>query len=90
MPEHYEVYYRDILIGRLSVDENGRHAYKPEKAGIAAVEDRVCLLRVMKEGTDGYGEPIPFFQNRLYNMKRNGLHQMNYQTDWFWIREVME
>ena len=87
MPERYEVYYRDTLIGHLSVEAE-RYAYTPEKAGVAAVEDRACLLRVMKEGTDGYGEPIPFFQNRLYNMKRNNLRQVNYQTDCFTVKQV--
>lgn len=84
--EVYEVFYREVLIGILQVDPVGnRYRYLPEKEGVAAVESRACLLRVMKEGQD-WGEPIPFFQNRLYNMKRWKLRCVNYQTDNYTVR----
>lgn len=39
----------------------------------------------MIEGSQGFIEPIHFFSNRLMNMRRWNLHQVNYQTDYFWI-----
>ncbi len=88
--EQYEVFYRDVLIGILTVDlTNGNHRYVPNRDGVAKVEKTACLLRVMVEGTDGYSDPIPFFSNRLMNMKRSGLRQVNYQTDNFTIRQII-
>lgn len=87
--ERYELFYRDILIGTLEVDTiTKKHNYIPDADGVIAANDRACLLRVMKEGTGNFTEPIPFFDNRLRNMKRNGLHEINYQTDFFTLREV--
>lgn len=87
--EKYEVFYKDVLIGILTVDvADCKHRYEPNAEGVAKVESTACLIRVMKEGTDGFTEKIPFFENRLYNMKRAGLHEVSYQTDWFLIREI--
>lgn len=88
--ERYEVFYKDELIGMLSVNSAGRYCYEPIPDGVEAVKDSACLLRVMIDGSDGFGEPIPFFQNRLMNMKRFGLHQVNYQTDYYLIREITD
>lgn len=85
----YEVYYKDVLIGVLTVDAlEGKHCYEPNADGVAEVEGRVCLMRVMKEGTDGFEKKIPFFEERLRYMKRAGLHQLSYHTDWFLIKEI--
>ena len=89
--ERYELFYRDVLIGTLKVDPvTKKHHYIPEPDGVREVEDRACLLRVMREGTADFGEPIPFFDNRLRNMKRAGLHEVHYQTDCFTLREVLD
>lgn len=89
--ERYELFYRDVLIGTLEVDPvTKKHNYIPDADGVAEVSDRANLLRVMKEGTADFGEPIPFFENRLRNMKRFGLHEMNYQTDFFTLREMLD
>lgn len=85
--EHYEVFYRDTLIGYLTVDtKTDRYRYDPVPEGVAEVEETACLLRVMKEGQPEFGEPIPFFQNRIYNMKRWNLTVVNYQTDSYVMR----
>ena len=87
----YEVFYTDVLIGILTVDEDSdQYAYSPVSEGVSRVREKACLLKVMENGTDGFVPSIPFFANRLMNMKRWNLHQVNYQTDKFLIREIME
>lgn len=82
--ERYDVYYDQVLIGRLQVDtERNLYCYEQEASGVEKVKDRACLQRVMTEGSGGFTEPIPFFQNRIMNMKRAGLSVVNYQTDKF-------
>lgn len=89
--EKYEVFYKDTLIGILTVDTvEDRYCYEPNNEGVEKVKDTACLLKVMIEGSNGFIEPIPFFQNRLRNMKRLGLQVANYQTDWFIIRKIIE
>lgn len=89
--EKYEVFYKDTLIGILTVDViKNKYCYDPNYEGVEKVKDTACLIKVMIEGSNGFIEPIPFFQNRLMNMKRLGLQVGNYQTDWFVIREIME
>lgn len=87
----FNVYYDDVHIGVLTVNATRtRHRYEPNFEGVAAVRDRACLLKVMETGTDGFTDTIPFFENRLYNMRRWGLHTVNYQTDKFVLDEIME
>ena len=84
----YEVYYKDICLGILKVDTvSNRHAYTPYADAVQQVKEKACLIREMVEGTDGFVAPIPFFQNRLMNMKRNGLSQLRYHTDYFGIKK---
>ena len=85
--EQYAVYYRDIRIGTLRV-EGGKHWYLPCEAGVRAAEKHTFLTKEMREGTPGFEEPIPFFQNRLYQMKRWNMTEMNYATDYFLIRKL--
>ena len=88
--ENYQVYYKDILIGMLSIDGDYRYCYKPEFENVEKIKDSACLLRVMKEGTDGFEEPIPFFQERIRYMKLWKLGVINYQTDNFVIKKISE
>lgn len=89
LTKQYEVYYREFLIGYLIVEaEAEKHCYKPVLENVEHVKKKTSLIPEMLHGTKGYVEPIPFFQNRLMNMKRNGLKEINYQTDYFLIREV--
>lgn len=86
--EHYEVYYKDVLIGHLDVDDAGRHCYTVCQEGVEAVRDTVPLMSVMERGTDGYVKPIPFFYTRIGHMKQWNLTEINYQTDWFLLRKI--
>ena len=85
----YEVFYRGLLIGYLMVEvETEKHCYKPVPENVEHARKKTSLIPEMLYGTNGYTEPIPFFQNRLMNMNRNGLKEINYQTDYFLIREI--
>lgn len=85
--EYYEVYWKDTYIGKLTVDNAvGKYSYEPDPEGVEKVKEETFLLVEMVKGTDGFVEPIPFFQERLYNMKRNGLDEIRYHTDYFLIK----
>lgn len=87
--EKYEVSYDKTLIGFLWVNEDYKYRYEPFEDGVEKVRNTACLLRVMEEGTDGeFGEPIPFFQERLRYMKLWKLGVINYQTDKFVIKRI--
>lgn len=89
--ETYEFFYKNVLIGILKVDiTENKHQYEPIYQGVEAVKKNACLDRVMIEGTNGFEETIPFFENRLYNMKRAGLREVNYQTDYFLLRRILD
>lgn len=85
---HYEVYYKDILIGFLDVDETGRHRYTVNGPGLAAVPKQAPMIPLLEKDTDGYVEPIPFFYTRINNMKRWNLTEINYQTDWYLLKKI--
>ena len=87
--EAYALFYKEIRIGTLFV-ENGKHRYIPDTNGVRTVCDRAPLLLELREGTDGFIDPIPFFQNRLMNMQRWNLDEIHYQTDWFLLRRIIE
>lgn len=87
--EEYEIFYKDTLIGILKVDlKTNKHCFVPNRDGVNKVKDRACLLKCMENGTNGFEENIPFFENRLRNMKRLGLTVGNYQTDNFVLRLI--
>jgi len=87
--EKYEIFYDKVLIGFLWVNEDYKYRYEPFLEGVEKVRERACLLRVMENGTDGaFGEPIPFFQERLRYMKLWKLGVINYQTDKFVIARI--
>ncbi len=87
--EKYEVSYDKTLIGFLWVNEDYKYRYEPFPEGVEKVKNHACLLRVMENGTDGeFGEPIPFFQERLRYMKLWKLGVINYQTDKFVISRI--
>ena len=86
--EQYELFYRGFFIGVLTVENGtGKHHYEPIPEGVSKVQNMTSLTREMREGTDGYVTPIPFFENRLRNMKRFGLDEINYQTDYFLLKK---
>ena len=86
--EKYELYFQDTFLGTLTVDTAaGRHAFSPDAAGVTAVRDKTVLIVEVERGTDGFVPPIPFFQNRIMNMKRTGQDEIRYHTDYFVLRK---
>ena len=51
--EKYQVYYDDIFIGKLFVNDEYKYCYEPVFEGVEKVKDRACLLKVMENGTNG-------------------------------------
>ena len=87
--EKYEVYYDEVIIGFLYVNDDYKYCYEPVLEGVEKVKERACLLRVMEEGTGGeFGDPIPFFQERIRYMKLWKLGVINYQTDKFVVARI--
>ena len=72
----YEVYYGDVLIGHLQV-ENGQHQYIPDVDAVRAMEQKVFLLREMTKYYP-WGKPIPFFDRMIQNSKSIGREQEIY------------
>ena len=87
--EKYEVYYGSVFIGKLFVNVEYQYCYEPVFEGVEKVREYACLLKVMENGTEGeFGEPIPFFQERIRYMKLWKLGVINYQTDKFVIAKI--
>lgn len=86
--ENYELSFQDIFLGTLVVDTiNGNYAFYPDAAGVDVVKGKTVLIREILEGTGGFVSSIPFFQCRIRDMKRSGLEEMRYHTDYFILRK---
>lgn len=87
--EIYTLSFRDTFLGTLTVDtDTGKYAFEPDFAGVDAVKEETFLIVEIERGTNGFVPPIPFFQNRIRNMKRNNLEEIRYHTDYFVLRKV--
>lgn len=65
----YTIFYDEVKIGVLEINERGQHKYTPDENGVEQVKDKVLLMHDMLEKTD-WRDPIPFFENRIENAKR--------------------
>ena len=91
MVRKYEVYYKDDLIGILEVElETRKHKFIPNAQGVEKTKEKACHIVEILNGTEGFVNPIPFFENRLINGERLGLTVINYQTDNYVIKRVSE
>lgn len=61
---NYKVYYGEICIGQLFINEKGEYKYITDRDAIERVEKEVELLYDVKVDKD-YGEPIDFFKVRI-------------------------
>lgn len=75
----YHVYWKDVLIGTLSVNNN-QHKYIPNFAGIEKLKGEAPLLSQVTKPYD-WGEQIPFFTSRIANCERFGKEDYTYITD---------
>lgn len=57
-------------------------------AGVDTVKEKTVLIVEVERGTNGFVPPIPFFQNRIRNMKRANLEGIRYHTDHFILQRV--
>lgn len=83
----YKVYWGDILIGTLSINNN-MHKYIPNFGGIKSLERKAPLLSQVTKPYD-WGEPIPFFASRIANCERFGTKDYTYNTDHYKLEPVI-
>lgn len=83
----YKVYWEDILIGTLSINNN-MHKYIPNFGGIKSLEGKAPLLSQLTKPYD-WGEPIPFFASRISNCERFGTEDYTYNTDHYKLEPVI-
>ena len=87
--EIYRLSFQGTFLGTLTVDTGtGLYAFEPDFAGVDAVKEETVLIVEAERGTNGFVPPIPFFQNRIRNMKRAHLEEIRYHTDYFVLRKV--
>ncbi len=84
MFEKYELLYKDILIGKLSIDKNGTLSYKALN-----VDENSLILFFLKKDISCNIKDFPFFELRINNMKKFNLNVLKYQTDNYTIRKVL-
>lgn len=79
----YNVFYKDIKIGVLEINEKGQHKYTPDETGIQKVKESISIFYEILVQTD-WREPIPFFENRIRDAKRfSQENDISNQTDSF-------
>lgn len=79
----YTVFCEGTEIGVLEINDDGQHRYTPNSKGVEAVKDKVALIHEMQVKTE-WGNPIPFFKNRLENAARfNREEEVYSHTDLF-------
>ena len=67
----YDIYYKDVYIGLLEINERGQHRYTPNAEGIGKDEKIIPLDYRMTKYKD-WGEPIPILKNKIARAKRFG------------------
>ena len=78
----YQIFYKEIEIGLLEVNETGQHRYTANSEAVQKIKEEVPLIPEMLNGTD-WREPIPFFEERILNASRFDLAVIQYHTDLF-------
>ena len=78
----YQVFYKEIEIGLLEVNENGQYRYTANSEAVESIKNEVPLIPEMLEGTE-WVDPIPFFKERIDNGGRFDLTVIQYHTDFF-------
>ena len=79
----YIIFYKEIQIGILEINEKNQYKYTPDDKGIETIKNEVPLIHEITEVSD-WREPIPFFKNRIDNAKRfNREKDITTHTDWF-------
>ena len=84
----YKLSFKDTFLGTLRVDTvTGNYSFEPDRKGVDAVKDETVLIVETEKCTNGFVPPIPFFQDRIMNMKRADLEEIRYHTDYFCLKK---
>lgn len=67
----YDVFYKDVKIGKLYINEKGEYKYKSIQEAIQEVEKTDKIFIDAKTDRD-FGVPIAFFDSRIENCKKFG------------------
>ena len=87
--EIYKLSFQNTFLGTLTIyTVTGQYSFEPDFAGVDAVREKTVLIVEVEKGTKGFVPPIPFFQNRIQNMKHANLEEIRYHTDYFVLRKV--
>lgn len=65
----YKIFYENIQIGVLQINEKGQHKYLPDKKGTEKVMDNISIFHDLLIESD-WRDPIPFFENRIRDAKK--------------------
>ena len=84
----YEVYYEDVLLGILEINDEEKHKFIKNDSGVEQTKDKACHIKEILTGTEEFVDPIPFFLNRVRNGERLGIKVINYQTDKYVLKLV--
>ena len=69
--KEYNVFLRDIKVGVLKINEEGKYFYKVDKEGLLKAEKLgIPIFYQLKESSKDFGEPISIFYDRISNCER--------------------
>lgn len=85
----YQIFYRELEIGLLEVNEQGQHRYTVNGEAVQTIQKEVPLIPEMLQSTE-WRDPIPFFEERIENGGRFDLPVIQYHTDLFRMVKVIE
>ena len=84
----YAVFYSDIKIGHLEINETGKHRYTPIEGRIEYIKASCSLFPELWKKSE-WREPIPLFKNRIEDARRFHCEKdIQNQTDDFRLRMI--
>ena len=87
--EKYELYFKDIFLGNLMINE-GKYYFKPNQSGVNQAKEETVLIVEILKGTHGFIDPIPFFKSRIDTMNKLRVKEIRYHTDYFVLKKSYE
>jgi len=83
----YEVYYKGVLLGRLTIKGND-YFYVPNQSNVNLIESQGNILVFEVKATQTYDRPISFFELRIKNGIRFEDQTIGYQEDHYRMKEL--
>lgn len=79
----YKIFYKNVKIGVLQINDKGQYKYTPDQVGTEQVKDNISIFYEMLVESD-WRDPIPFFENRIKDAERFDQEKnISNQTDSF-------